>query len=251
MAHIIKKKLINEDLLFSDDFDESTLDQMEESLCPRSPDEGLPDSEPDQQDIGGAKEWPEQPVELDDGTVHTDSEQRTSVIKKGENSKQEFQPGIASRQIHQGSNRMSSSKTIMLFSAALLILMLTAGTACLLWPNALNPGTENPVAPRPIEVPKHEREVTFLILASSLEKSDLLKLDMEFAFMSLNGYERFMDNQIFYHDLIYSHLISQQPPENSVQNWERILENALLEALKRQCPDIRLNSIRLKSFQRL
>lgn len=251
MARVIKKKTINEDLLFSDDFDEGTLDQIEKSLGPGLSDGEAPDSGPDRQDIGGSKQWREQLVELDDGPDLADPDQRTAASPKGEDSKQESEPEIASSLQRQVSNRMSSWRRIMLFSGVFALLMLTAGAAYLLWPNAEYPSAEKSVAPGPMVAPKHEREVSFLILASSSERSDLLKLDLEFAFMSLDGYEKFMDNQIFYHDLIYNHLISQKPPDNSDQNWEKILEEGLLESLKRQCPEIRLNLIRVKTFHRL
>jgi hypothetical protein len=140
---------------------------------------------------------------------------------------------------------------VLLLSAACVLLILTAGLGYLLHPHAQNDASGSHIVRHPVVIPKHEREVNLLILIGTPERSDLLKLDLEFDFTSPNGYEKFNEHQTLYHDLIYSFLIKQQPPDNSVQHWEKILEQELLTSLNTDCPEIRLSSIRVKNFHRL
>ena len=78
-----------------------------------------------------------------------------------------------------------------------------------------------------------------------------MKLDLELDFASLGAHEKFKEKQVYYTDFIYGFLRKQSPPDNSVQDWAKILEQDLPERLKNDYPEIRLNSIRMKNFHRL
>jgi hypothetical protein len=256
MARIIKKKVISEDLLFSDDFDENALDQIEgkldDSTTPVLPEERVLDLRADQPKSGGAKRRSGEPARPDEEEDPSESIHVAAFDKSGEDSKQEghTEPASGSKPQIVGKKTKWSGRTL-LSTAAFVLLILTAGLIYLLYPHAENDASRTHIVRRPIVIPKHEREVSFLILASTPERSDLLKLDLEFDFISLNGYEKFTEKQNLYHDFIYSFLIKQQLPDNSVQNWEKILEEELLTSLKTDCPEIRLSSIRVKNFHRL
>jgi len=61
----------------------------------------------------------------------------------------------------------------------------------------------------------------------------------------------FKRRQVFFCDAIYRFLRKQEPPENSFEHWEEILQTNLLESLSRNYPETRLSTVRMKGLQRL
>jgi hypothetical protein len=100
-------------------------------------------------------------------------------------------------------------------------------------------------------IPNYEHDINFLILANAPEKKDLLQLDLELFFYTLDACEKFKGRRAFYQDIIYGFLQKQQPEDNSFQYWEKILERDLFDSLKNDHPEIRLISIHMKDFRRL
>jgi hypothetical protein len=140
----------------------------------------------------------------------------------------------------------------LLLAAASVLFIITGGVTYLLWPSPKEHVTPRvDIVRHRIVIPDYEHEINFLIFSSAQGKEDLLKLDLELDFTSLGAHEKFKEKQVYYTDFIYGFLRKQSPPDNSVQDWTKILEQDLPERLKNDYPEIRLNSIRMKNFHRL
>jgi hypothetical protein len=254
IGRTFKKKVISEDLLFSDDFDENVLDKIEGELgksFERDSSQNRPRSrsldQPGTQNSGGKG------VEQIDPTV-SDRGMAFLAQDEGEDQKAptETLKGSGTHGWLKGQQQASRSRKALLFFAASVPLCLAVALGYTLWPHPVETGVSIPqIVRHPIVVPAYERELNFLILANAAGKKDLLRLDLEFDFYGLEAYQKFKDKQLFYTDVIYGFLHQQQPSENSFQRWETISERDLLESLKKDYPEVRFNSIRMKNFHRL
>jgi hypothetical protein len=264
MARTIQKKIISEDILFSDDFDESKLDQIEsqlgKSLHHASPEEMTlyyTPKRPWTGDEGGgqgklatAGEVMES-FETGYGPASTalgdEFDQQASAELSGESKPQD---GPEPRQ--QALPKMVRSKRVLMLSIASVLLLMIGGPAYFLWPLPKDRGTSmTQIIRHPIVIPNYEHDINFLILANAPEKKDLLQLDLELYFYTLDACEKFKGKRAFYQDIIYGFLQKQQPEDNSFQYWEKILERDLFDSLKNDHPEIRLISIHMKDFRRL
>ncbi len=264
MARSIQKKIISEDILFSDDFDESKLDQIENQLnkaahtasaeemtldfTPKRP--GTHRESKEQGKLAMAGEAMES-FETGYGPASPDFGDDLSQEGSDELSDGSELQDVSERK-YQALPKIIRAKRIMMFSFAAGLLLIIGGLTYFLWPHPKNHG---PSAARiirhPILIPNYEHDINFLILANTNEKKDLLQMDLELQFPTSDAWEKFQGRRAFYQDVIYGFLRKQQPEDNSFQYWEKILERDLFESLSNDHPEIRLISIHMKDFRRL
>jgi hypothetical protein len=264
MARTIQKKVISDDLLFTDDFDESMLDKIEgelgQSNSPDMPEERVLDFSPDKSRAGTLRGKGGDNI-LDSESTEPEAFERDLAFsefedKSPQDTVAESLKGstpLDDSEHKQAITKMVSSKKISLFAAAaLVLLMITGGLTYLLWPTHKEPVIPTiEIVRHRIVIPTFEQEINFLIFARAQEKRDLLKLDLELDFASFRAHEKFKEKRVYYTDSVYSFLREQSPPDNSVQHWVRILEQDLPTRLKKDHPEIPLNTVRLRDFQRL
>lgn len=248
MARKIEKKVISDDLLFGDDFDEGKLAKIEASLV-RTPISDALDEEP-----GAKKGKAAQRAASDEGeavvasSVEEDLDQETSTkpppATQASEASQKQQAAIA---------RIVRSKRLLLMAAVSALVIITAGLVSLYWFYLRQPSLLLPQTVRhPIVIPSYRHVTSFLLWVSpSGKKQDLLKVDVELDFRSAEAYEAFKSKQVLFCDVIYKFLRKQEPPDNSFEHWEKILEKNLFESLKHNYPETRLSSVQMKGFQRL
>lgn len=247
MARKIEKKVISDDLLFGDDFDEAKLDKIEAQLV-RTP--------PDALDQGKGKRRGEAaPAEAgDDDCIPGASASPDDVdhVPQVEPPPADENPEVSQQQ-KAAVARVVRSKRLFLMGALSTLILITAGLLSLYWFHWRQTATPLPQLVRhPIEVPSYRHATTFLLLVSPAGKrQELLKVDLELDFWSEQGYETFKSRQLLFHDVIYKFLRKQEPPDNAFEHWEKILEKNLLESLKHNYPETRLNAVMMKGFQRL
>jgi hypothetical protein len=264
MARTIQKKAISDDLVFSDDFDEGMLDKIEgelgQSYHRDLPDERVLDFRPDKSKVKTGGEWRGKPDAADE-PMESDGFERDMPSSEFEDTLDDKafaepttddNPPDDSEQLDAITKRVRSKKILLFTVAASVLFVITAGLTYLLWP--VPKKIETPkvdIVRHRIVIPDYEQEINFLIYLRTQEKEDLLKLDMELSFTSFGAHEKFKEKQAYYTDFIYGFLRNQSPPDNSVKDWVKILEEDLPERLKNDCPEMRLNAIHMKSFSRL
>jgi hypothetical protein len=264
MARTIQKKVISDDLLFTDDFDENMLDKIEGELGRTNihelPEERLLDYSSDKSRAPAPPGNQGEPLLAGEPT-ESEAFERDMAFSEFDDKYDEKtsaeslngdSPPDKSEQQHDITKRLRSKKIVLFLAAASILLIFTGGLTYFLWPAPKKAETPRlDIVRHRIVIPVYEREINFLVLSSTQGKEDLLKLELELDFASFGAHEKFKDKQVYYADFIYGFLRKQSPPDNSVQDWVKILEEDLPERLKDNHPEIRLNSIRMKSFHRL
>jgi hypothetical protein len=246
----IEKKVISDDLLFSDDFDENRLAKIEDELN-RSP---QPDPSKGKQRKRAEDGDAEEPPAPDPVPISSPPEDDPEPVPEASSEPPaESESEGASERQRQAVAKMVRSKRRLLLAATSVLVMVTTGLAYLLWPNPKQQGPlSGQIVRHRIVIPSYEFDTGFLIFVGAADKKkDLMKVDLELDFGGMEAFEQFKSRQILYYDVIYDFLRKQQPQDNSFQKWEEILERDLFESLKKDCPEIRLNSIHMKNFHRL
>lgn len=247
MARKIEKKVISDDLLFGDDFDETKLDKIEAQLV-RTPTDALDEGK-------GKKRGKAAPAEAgDDDRIPAAAASRDDFdhISQAEPPPAGEGPEASPKQ-KAAVARMVRSKRLFLMGALSTLILITAGAVSLYWFHWRQTVPPLPQLVRhPIVLPSYRHATTFLLLVSPAgKKQDLLKVDLELDFWGAQGYETFKARQLLFHDVIYKFLRKQEPPDNSLEHWEKILEKNLFESLKHNYPETQLNAVMMKGFQRL
>lgn len=250
MARKIEKKVISDDLLFGDDFDEAKLDKIEAQLVRTPPDaldqgKGKRRGEAAQPEGGDETGVPAASASMDDfDQVPHVPQVEPPPAGEGSEVSQQQKAAVA---------RVVRSKRLFLMGALSTLILITTGLVSLYWFHWRQTAPPPPQLVRhPIEVPSYRHATTFLLLVSPAgKKQDLLKVDLELDFWSEQGYETFKSRQLLFHDVIYKFLRKQEPPDNAFEHWEKILEKNLFESLKHNYPETRLNAVMMKGFQRL
>jgi len=264
MARTIQKKVMSDDLLFTDDFEESTLDKVEgelgQSYNRDLPEERVPDFSPEKSRAitasGRRREpfvpgEPTEPEAFKRDLAFSEFEDKPHQKTFAEPSKED-NPRDDSQQQQAITKRVRSKKMLLFLAAASVLFIITGGLTYFLWPGPKEHGTPRvEIVRHRIVIPNYEHEINFLVFSRAQGKEDLLKLDLELEFANLGAHERFKEKQVYYTDFIYGFLQKQSPPDNSVQDWVKLLEQDLPERLKDDHPEIRLNAIRMKNFHRL
>jgi hypothetical protein len=250
VARKIEKKVISDDLLFSDDFDEDRLSRIESELN-RSPQPEPAKGKKGKRAEDGDAEEPTAPDPVPVSLPPQDGPDLDPEVPSEPPADSDIE--AASERQRQAVARMVRSKRRLLLAATSVLLVIVTGLTYLLWPHPKQQGLlSDRIVRHRIVIPSYGFDVSFLIFVSAADKKkDLMKLDLELDFGGMEAYERFKSRQILYYDVIYEFLRKQQPQDNSFVKWEEILEKDLFEGLSKDYPEIRLNSIHMKSFHRL
>lgn len=244
MARKIEKKVISDDLLFGDDFDESKLARIEAELVRPPISEALEEAPAKAGKATPPAAGGESAVTPSDGALDQETPTGPSSETQDPNLSEKRQAAVA---------RVVRAKLMLLAAVGFLLLAVTAGVGSLYWFKwRLEAQQPTQFVRHPIVVPSHRHGASFLLFVGPSGKpKDLLKVEVELDFSSTQGYEMFKRGQVFYRDVIYRFLRKQEPPENSFEHWEEILQTNLLESLSRNYPETRLTTIRMKGLQRL
>lgn len=247
----IEKKIISDDLLFSDDFDESKLSKIEDQLdrSPAPPDAPKGKKRSPAEPGDAEQATPPDPVSAPPPTMASPGPegQALSGPPAGNGPEQAVEPP------RQALARVARFKMMVLLAATSALVLITAGLTYFIFFHHKPPAPPAPqVVRHRIVIPSYETDASFLVFVAAADKKrDLMKLDLGLEFRSQEAQEQFKQRQLFYCDIIYQFLSKQLPLENSFQYWEKISERELLERLKQDYPETRLNAVHMKSFHRL
>jgi len=245
MARKIEKKVISDDLLFGDDFDEGKLARIEAELVRTPISEALEEAQPKAgKATPPAAAGGEAAVTPSDGALDQGMPTGPSSETQDRDLSEKRQAAVA---------KVVRAKLMLLAAVGFLLLAVTAGVGSLYWFKwRLEAQPPTQFVRHPIVVPSHRHGASFLLFVGpSGKRKDLLKVELELDFSSTQGYEVFKRRQVFFCDAIYRFLRKQEPPENSFEHWEEILQTNLLESLSRNYPETRLSTVRMKGLQRL
>jgi hypothetical protein len=250
MSRVVKKKVIDESLEFSDNFDENMLDRIEDELSRSVTDEqkaatkrqaarGQPgDTGAEPEDAGptvtaSQAEGPAQ-------TVTAEARQEPS-IDGAEGAPQKNLP------IYK---RIAVKRWVVLSSILLLFVLLPA----LAWVRLQHQRGAMPLIQfvrHPVPVPHLQLESKFLVIASSGIKKDLVEMTVEFEFLNTSAFEKFKDGQAAIQDSCFRFMQTHNPVESSQKNWAKLVQQDLLAHLHTDFPKIHVEAITLTQFNRL
>ncbi len=244
MARTIEKQVISDDLVFGDEFDEGKLAGTEAELDHAPISEALEEAPAKAAKVTPPAAGGEAAVTPSDGALDQGTPTGPSSETQDRNLSEKRQAAVA---------KVVRAKLMLLAAVGFLLLAVTAGVGTLYWFKwRLDAQPPTQFVRHPIVVPSHLHSASFLLFVGpSGKQKDLLQVEVELDFSSIQGYEMFEREQVFYRDLIYRFLRKQEPPENSFEHWEEILQNNLLESLNRNYPEMRLSTVRMKGLRLL
>jgi hypothetical protein len=250
MSRIIKKKVIDDGMEFSDNFDEGMLDRIESEL-----DEGGKVMEPP-----AAKPRVRRALTNGQGALEDNSDKPTG---SSEPTKDKPAPPIASPAPLDGKpgavpveqkaiyRKIATKKRLIAAVALILFVVLPGITWFQLQRSPRELPAVVPMLRRPVPIPHYQQETSFFILAAAGGKKDVIDLAMELVFSSTGAIENFTANYVLFQDTVYRFLQSRNPPENSYTHWARIIQEELPAYLKTAVPASRVDSITITRFTRL
>jgi hypothetical protein len=260
MNREIKKKVIDDNPAFSDNFDESMLDRIESELGESESEESQSVPKRRRTNAAGAKHEdqldPESGLEGldgDSGEIVTDfslkdKRQEPKVSGQEPGDKGTISIPLEEKNVH----RKIITKKRMLSTLALVFFVVLAGLA---WFQLQRQHSKVP-APlemirHPVPIPHFQQETSFFILASAGGKKDVIELGVEFEFTSNSAFDNFQSQLLLYQDAVYRFLQTRNPPENSYKHWSKIVQDELPAYLKVSLPKSRVESITITQFNRL
>lgn len=254
MGRTITKKAFDDDLMLSDDFDESILDKIEKqfgkSQVPEesgggasipSLDDGEPSSAPAfslddfETTSGDGLDLPERRTQEEETAFRAGSDQASLPGPSG-----------SARRI---ARKVVKSKLIVIIAPCVFILLLAGYyTARLFKASDADHHRVTTMIKRAVPIPVRLEEHEFLILASSHEQKMLVTLALELKFYGTDGPARANAQEVELRDSIYRFLSDQHPAAASLKSWEKIVDSDLAAYLKSNFPHNGLQSVRLASY---
>jgi hypothetical protein len=89
---------------------------------------------------------------------------------------------------------------------------------------------------RPIPMPDYREMLDFLLVYDVEGQKMITALRMEMGYMSPMRYQNFKEQNVAFRDTVYSFLLKQNMPGNSVKSWHSVLENDLGDFLRVKLP---------------
>ncbi|MGO9417632.1 MAG: hypothetical protein ACLP51_21150 [Syntrophobacteraceae bacterium] len=89
---------------------------------------------------------------------------------------------------------------------------------------------------RPIPMPDYREMLDFLLVYDVEGQKMITALRMEMGYMSPMRYQNFKEQNVAFRDTVYSFLLKQNMPGNSVKSWHSVLENDLADFLRVKLP---------------
>jgi hypothetical protein len=259
MSRKIKKKVIDDNLTFSDNFDENVLDRIENELGKSESEAAQLVSKRRKTTGAGASqegfnhESGLDRLDSDSGEIVTDF----SLQDKGQEpaapgpepgDKEPINIPLEKKTLH----RKIITKKWILSTLALVFFVILPGLA---W---FQLQRQHPKAPAPLQMIRHpvpiphfQQETSFFILAGAGGKKDLIELGMEFEFTSSGAFDNFQGQLLLFQDAVYRFLQTRNPLENTYRHWSKIVQDDLPAYLKVSIPTSRVESITMTQFNRL
>ena len=260
MAREIRKKVIDQEIQSTDDFDEKMLEQIEQEFDQINTTGGNLRSTTD---MSGSDFFTSDAAKtgfsLDDFETSIDKgedilrQQIPKVEPASESRASEASP-TSSPKPQTKSKITIARKKIIIMGSALVLVLLIAGFLLAHLLRKPSPSQE-PAITRMIRhhitVQLYQEQFDFLILANAQREKDLISLGIEFQFPTVNAFEDFQKENIVFRDVIYQFLQGERPVKNSQKYWQQIVENGLLNYLKAIFPKNGMSSVRMVYLDRL
>jgi hypothetical protein len=250
MSRTIKKKIIDDSLKFSDDFDESMLDRIESEF------EGEPDDATEAgrkrireraargQDIDRTeftKAAPESPAAEEPGQFKIPEEPRERPDRTLEDTEPKRIPVY---------RKIVSKRGLAIGLAIVLFVILPLAA----WIRLQSSQHKTPIIQfvrHPVPVPHHQLETRFMLVTGSESKKDIIEIGVQFDFLSTSSFEKFKDQQTLIQDKCYQYMKDHGPADSSQKNWTKLVQQDLLKHLEHETPKLHIETITLKEFIRL
>jgi hypothetical protein len=254
MGRTLKKKAFDDDLMLSDDFDESILDKIEKQFGKSAvPEESSSDAPIPSLDDGEPSSAPS--FSLDEfETTSGEGPDQPNRKEPEEQAAFETDAGKASTPdpsspARRMARKVVKSKLIVIIAPCVFVLLLAAFYTIRLLkaPNADHPRITTVIkrsVPIPVRLEAHE----FLILSSSNEEKILVTLALELKFLASDGPGQANAQEVELRDSIYRFLSDQHPPATSLKYWEKVVDYDLTAYLKSNFPHNGLQSVRLAAY---
>ena len=250
MGRNISKKIIDDSLKFSDDFDESMLDRIESEL------EGGPKDDTEAgrkrsrertakgQDIDrtqvqqGAPESPalEEPVQF--------------KIPEEPGERPESPPEVSEVKPIPIYRKIVSRRGLAIGLAIVLFVILPLAA----WIRLQSSQHQSPIVQfvrHPVPVPHHQLETRFMLVAGPESKKDIIEIGVQFEFLTTSSFETFKNQQTFFQDKCYQYMRTHGPADSSQKNWTKLVQQDLLKHLQKESPKLHLETITVTEFIRL
>lgn len=257
MARTITKKAFDDDLMLSDDFDESILDKIEkqfDQFDKKGGDPQYPSFESGTSSSSGSSSA----FSLDDFEAQPAPETASDTGGASDSSSSSSR---GSRKLMSDTATGGSKKTGRKIPGFKLALMATAAGVLVLatgfFVASLMHAPPKPALqivtvirrsiPVPIRAEKHE----LLILTTSGEEKVLVNMGIEINLYGMETPDGPEEEQVVLRDAIYRFLSNEHPARNTQKFWEKIVANDLQPYLKTSFPKKGMKSVRLTRFARL
>lgn len=250
MSRVVKKKVTDESMEFSDSVDESMLDRIE-----TEPGKSLTDEEQaggnrpgkrarsaEEDDAKGVAEPLPAMLKGEEPERQTSARERPTPLIDNAGNKEQNKPPFY---------RKTAFKRWVASAAAVLLFVLLPALA---WVRIQRQHHDTPVIQfvrHPVPVPHHPVESRFLVIASAGTKKDLVEMSVEFEFLNTSAFEKFQDRKAAIQDSCYRFIQTRNPADNSQSNWTKLMQQDMLAQLQTDFPKIRIESITLTQFNRL
>jgi hypothetical protein len=250
MSRVVKKKVIDERMEFSDNFDESMLDRIENELGRSLTDEeqdgvkrpGKRARSAEEHEAEGVAEPLPAILKGEEPERKTSAQERPTPPFDSAEDKEQNKPPLY--------RKIAFKRWVALVAAVLLFVLLPA----LAWVRIQRQHHDTPVIQfvrHPVPVPHHPLESRFLVIASAGTKKDLVEMTVEFEFLNTSAFEKFQDRRTAIQDSCYRFIQTHNPADNSQKNWAKLVQQDMLAQLQTDFPKIHIESITLTQFNRL
>ena len=250
MSRIVKKKVIDESLEFSDNFDENMLDRIEDELSRSMTDEQK-----------AAARRKASSGQLADEGAGPEEAGPTLAAPGAEGRAQTEAPEAHPEPLTEGAEG-APQKKIPIYRKIVLkrwvalssILLLFVLLPVLAWVRIQHQHGAVPLIQfvrHPVPVPHLQIESKFLVIASSGTKKDLVEMIVGFDFLNTSAFEKFKDGQTAIQDSCFRFMQTHSPPESSQKNWAKLVQQDMLSHLRTDFPKIHIEAITLTQFNRL
>jgi hypothetical protein len=250
MSRVVKKKVIDESLEFSDNFDENMLDRIEDELSRSTTAE--PKTAGRRQATGG------QPADKGAGPEEAGP---TAAAPRAGGQAQSAAPEDHRKPLAEGAEdspqkqlpiykRIALKRWLALGGILLFFVLLPA----LAWIRIQHQRGAVPLIQfvrHPLPVPHLQLESKFLMIASSGTKKDLVEMVLEFEFLNTSAFEKFKNGQTAIQDSCFRYMQTHNPPESSQKYWAKLVQQEMLSHLRTDFPKIHIEAITLTQFNRL
>jgi len=153
----------------------------------------------------------------------------------------------------------SRSRKVLLLGSAALCLSLAAGGFLLiefkahigLFANSLQRLEPVTSIMRPIPMPDYREMLDFLLVYEVEGQKMITAIRMEIGYQSPMRYQNFKEQNVAFRDTVYSFLLKQNLPGNSVKSWHSVLEKDLVDCLRVKLPQSYPDKILLTQVENL